>query len=102
VAEAWQELRVGDRVRLVGWPPEWDQPGHHLAAETAGLWQLLVAQREVLRVYEVDEWGVPWVRCRVRTSAGAWEQHLLAITQGGWVRVADTEPDEMSVSGKCR
>jgi hypothetical protein len=86
--EAWQGLRVGHRVRPVGWPAEWDRPGYHLPAETADLWRLLVARRRPLRVYEVDDWGAPWVRCRVPKPGGGWEHHFLAITdEGGWVRV---------------
>jgi hypothetical protein len=86
VVEAWQDLRVGDRIRLVGEPPEWLRPGYHVPPETRELWLLLVARRRPLRVYEVDEWGAPWVRCRVR-KAGRWEHHYLAIVEGGWVRV---------------
>ena len=86
--KAWQKLRVGDRVRLVADPPEWQRAGYHLPPETRDLWRLLVARCRPLRVYEVDEWGAPWVRCRVPKSGGGWEQHFLAITdEGGWVRV---------------
>jgi hypothetical protein len=84
--EAWQELRVGDRIRPVTGPPEWGQPGYRLPPETAALWQLLVARRRPLRVYEVDEWGAPWVRCRVRRPDGGWDGHYLAITHSGWVK----------------
>jgi hypothetical protein len=73
-------------------PPEWRRPGCHLPAETAALWRLLVTRRRPLRVYEVDEAGAPWVRCRVRTAGRGWEHHFLAITHGGWVRVQSAEP----------
>jgi hypothetical protein len=51
------------------------------------LWLLLIARCRSLRVYEVDEWGAPWVRCRVRQADGGWEHHHLAFVEGGWVRV---------------
>jgi len=86
--EPWQSLRVGDRIRLVADPTEWQRPGYYLPAETAELWRQLVARRRPLRVYEVDELGAPWVRCRVRLADGTWEHHFLAITHDGWVRVA--------------
>ncbi len=89
---AWQELRVGDRLRPVAAPPEWQQPGYLLPAETAELWRVLVARRRPLRVYEVDACGAPRVKCRIRTDTGGWEYHFLAITHGGWVRVADDRP----------
>jgi hypothetical protein len=85
--EPWQELRVGDRIKPVARPPEWNRPDYHLPAETAALWRLLVARRRPLRVYEVDGQGAPWVRCRVRGPGRRWEHHFLAITHGGWVRV---------------
>ena len=87
VAEAQQELRVGDRIRLVAEPPEWQRLGYHLPPCTRRLWLLLIARRRSLRVCEVDEWGSPWVRCRVRKPGGGWEDHYLAIVEGGWVRV---------------
>ncbi len=87
MAEAWRDLRVGDRIRPVGDPPEWQQPGYHLPTGTRDLWRLLVGRRRAMRVYNVDEWGAPWVQCRVRLPGGGWRQHFLAITQGGWVRV---------------
>ena len=89
---AWQELRVGDRLRPVTAPPEWQQSGYHLPADTAELWRVLVARRRPLRVYEVDARGVPWVQCRVLSNNGGWEHHFLAITHGGWVRVANARP----------
>jgi hypothetical protein len=92
VAEAWQDLRVGDRIRLVAEPPEWrQQPGYQLPPCTRRLWRLLIARRRPLRIYEVDEWGVPWARCRVR-GRGGWEHHYLAIVEGGWVRVRPRRP----------
>jgi hypothetical protein len=84
---AWQELRVGDRIRLVAEPPEWQRPGYQLPSCTRRLWLLLIARRRSLRVCEVDEWGAPWVRCRFRKRGGGWEHHYLAIVEAGWVRV---------------
>jgi hypothetical protein len=84
---AWQALRVGDRIRLIAEPPEWRQPGYHAPPDTRRLVRRLIARGRPLRICEVDEWGVPWVRCRVRRRTGSWEQHFVAITEGGWVRV---------------
>jgi hypothetical protein len=38
-------------------------------------------------VYEIDEWGLPWIRCRFRRKDGSWEHHYLAIHDDSWVRV---------------
>ena len=91
MADDWRELRVGDRVRPVADPPEWELPGYHLPAETRDLWRLLVDRGRPLRIDEVDAWGAPWVRCRVRRPGGGWEHHSLAITEGGWVRVGSRQ-----------
>jgi hypothetical protein len=87
VADNWQELRVGDRIRFVGMPPEWDAPGFYVPECTRRLVRRLIARRRPLRVYEVGEWGSPWVRCQFRLRSGRWEYHWLAIREGGWVRV---------------
>jgi hypothetical protein len=87
MAEDWQRLRVGDRIRLVAEPPEWQRPGYQLPRCTRRLWLLLIARRRPLRIYEIDEQGAPWVRCRVHGRDGGWEHHFLAIVEGGWVRV---------------
>ena len=85
--EAYRELVVGDRIRLVADPPEWQHPSHYVPLCTRKLWRRLVARRRSLRVCEVDQWGTPWVRCRMRGRDGRWEHHSLAIVEGGWVRV---------------
>jgi hypothetical protein len=87
VAEPWQQLKVGDRIRFVEEPPEWRRPDYHLPPGTRRLVRGLIARRRPLRIYEVDEWGAPWIRCRFRRTNGEWEHHFLAITEGGWVRV---------------
>src|SRR5262245_54202589 len=87
VAEAWRELKVGDRIRLVEEPPEWRRPGYHVPTVTRRLVRRLIACRRALRIYEVDEWGSPWIRCRFRGTTGGWEHHFLSVREGGWVRV---------------
>jgi hypothetical protein len=58
----WQSLRVGDRIRPVSIPSEWLQRGYQLPVETMELWTLLISRRRPIRIFEVDEWGSPWVR----------------------------------------
>jgi hypothetical protein len=85
--EAWQGMRVGDVVRLVALPHVWNQPDYSVPPETRDLWRQLIARGKALRVYEVDASGAPWVKCRVLSEQGCWEDHLLAITDAdGWVR----------------
>jgi hypothetical protein len=55
--EAWRELRVGDRVRIVRMPWDVDAPGYFFAPETRRLYKKLIARNRPVRVYQVDEYG---------------------------------------------
>jgi hypothetical protein len=87
MAEDWRDLRVGDRVRIVRMPSDADAPGITFHAETRRLYKRLIARRRSVRVFEIDEWGLPWIRCRFRLKDGRWEYHWLAINDDSWIRV---------------
>jgi hypothetical protein len=41
-----------------------------------------------VRVYKIDEMGLPWIQCQFRRKNGKWEYHYLLIgMESGWVRV---------------
>ena len=86
MSEPWRVLRLGDRIRVVRFPSEWERPGYHVPPCTRRLYRLLIERGRPVRVYEVDEYGLPWVRCRFRDSNG-WEHHFLAVNDDSWVRV---------------
>jgi hypothetical protein len=85
--EAWRELQAGDRVRIMRMPWDASAPGYFFAPETRRLYKKLIARNRPVRVYEVDEYGLPWIACRFRRRNGTWEYHLLAINDDSWVRV---------------
>src|SRR5437660_3280918 len=78
MVESWRKLRVGDRIRLVRLPSEFNQPGYYLHRETRQVYKRLIERRRPLRVYKIDEWGLPWIRCRFRRKDGSWEYNSLA------------------------
>jgi hypothetical protein len=86
-AESWRDLRAGDRIRLVRMPSEFGRPGYQLHRSTRRVYERLIERRRPLRVYEVDEWGLPWIACRFRQQDGSWAYHFLAFNHDGWVRV---------------
>src|SRR5436853_7196518 len=86
-SELWRKLRVGDRIRLVEVPLEFFQEGYYIHRDTSRVYRKLVARRRSLRVYAIDEYGLPWVQCRFRRRDGRWEWHALAVNHGGLVRV---------------
>lgn len=89
--EAWRELRVGDRVRVVRMPSDWDAPGYFVPTCTRRLYRRLIGRRRSVRVYKIDESGVPWIACRFQKNDGSWEYHLLAMNDDSWIRVRSRE-----------
>jgi hypothetical protein len=87
VDEAWRGLQVGDRIRIVRMPWDADAPGCTFLPETRRLYKKLIARGRPLRVYQVDEYGLPWVACRFCRKDGRWEYHWLAVNDDSWVRV---------------
>ncbi|MBN9520545.1 hypothetical protein J0H58_18805 [bacterium] len=83
----WKRLRVGDRIRFVRMPWYTDTPGYTFPPETRRLYKRLIARGRPARVYEIDEYGLPWIRCRFRRRNSVWEHHFLAVNDDSWVRV---------------
>lgn len=85
--EPWRDLQVGDRVRIVRLPIGVDEPGYTFHDCTRKLYRNLIARGRSVRVCRIDDWGLPWIRCRFRRKDGRWEHHSLAIADDSWVRV---------------
>ncbi len=85
--EEWKRLRVGDRVRFVRVPVFDGKRGGGLQPETLRLYKKLIARGRPQRVFQIDEYGLPWIACRFRRRGSKWESHWLAINDDSWVRV---------------
>jgi hypothetical protein len=85
--DAWRRLRIGDRIRVVRLPWDADAPGYFFASETRRLYRKLIARGRPLRIFQIDEHGLPWVACRFRRRDGSWEHHWLAVNDDSWVPV---------------
>ncbi len=85
--ELWRSLRVGDRVRLVEYPPEFLQPGSCIFPETIRVYKKLLKRKASLRIREIDEYGSPWIACRFRRRNGMYEWHFLSLNHDGIVKV---------------
>ena len=85
--EPWRQLVVGDRVRIVRLPSGADAPGSLFHPETRELYCRLIARGRAVRIFQIDEHDLPWIRCRFRGDDGAWAHHWLAINDDSWVRV---------------
>ena len=51
------------------------------------LYKRLIARRRPVRVFRLDDWGLPWIRCNFRKKDGGWGYHTSAFNHDGWVRV---------------
>lgn len=85
--EAWRNLRVGDRVRIVRLPSDPRRPNWQFHSDTRKFYKWLIQRRRSVRVYWIDEYGQPWIRCRRTFPNGHWIWSMLAIRDDSWVRV---------------
>ncbi|HKB05967.1 MAG TPA: hypothetical protein VKD90_27480 [Gemmataceae bacterium] len=85
--QAWRRLRIGDRIRVVRMPSDADATDYFFAPETRRLYRKLIARGRSLRIFQIDEHGLPWVACRFHRRDGSWEHHWLAVNDDSWVPV---------------
>ena len=85
--ELWQTLKISDRIRLVEIPSEFFRPGYYIHRDTLRVYKKLLARGRPLRIYNIDEWGLPWVAFRFRRKNGRWEYHWLAVNHDGLAKV---------------
>ena len=83
----WKKLRVGDRIRFVRLPTFNGESGPGLHAETRHLYEKLIARGRPSRVFQIDEYRLPWIRCQFRRKNGRIEYHWLAVNDDSWVKV---------------
>ena len=88
--ESWQDLRVGERIRLVAMPSEFAGADCEVHPDTQRVYGRLIATRRVLRINEIDERGLPWIAVQFREDDGRMGDHDLAFNHDGWVRL---DPD---------
>lgn len=90
-SEDWRNLRIGDRIRFVAMPSGFSRRNCH--ADTLKAYRTLIGRRRPVRVCELDEWDMPWVRFRVQRPNGRREHHALLINHDGWVKVRRQKAD---------
>jgi hypothetical protein len=80
-------LKLGDRIRIVRLPPEWQNAGYRVPRSTRSVYRKLIERQRPLVVSEIDERGLPWIWCRFRSRRGGLEHHALVVDDGCWVHV---------------
>lgn len=76
--ERFRQLQVGDQIRFLA-IPGLGVPGFYLHEDTRRLFERLVAEGVSLRVYRIDESGLPWVKCSCPGEPGEGQEEELAI-----------------------
>lgn len=54
----WRDLRIGDLVNVVAWPPELVKDNMHHS--TIECYEWLIASEQVLTVERIDSFGIPY------------------------------------------
>jgi hypothetical protein len=83
-----RRLRVGDRIRIVSVPGE-GATDYCIHRDTRKAYRVLIERGRPVRVFRIDEDGLPWFRFRIRLKNGTWEHHFMCVAPGedNWVMV---------------
>ena len=64
-----KKLKVGDRVKFVALPDEWDAPRYSTPDEDVAFMKAMIARTWPSRVCRIDESGFPWIEARMRNRS---------------------------------
>ena len=79
-----KKLKVGDKIKFVALPEEWNVPGITLHAEDLAFMKKMIKRKWQSRVYRISEDGYPWSRARMK-KRGRFEYHEWGIYEKtGW------------------
>jgi hypothetical protein len=93
-------LKVGDKIRFISVPDEWASPDCGVSRESRRFMKHMLMRGFPSRVYEIDEYGRPWIAARLRIK-GKIEHHTWAIVERtGWRKVAERRHGSSSQRGE--
>jgi hypothetical protein len=100
--EAWESLRVGDRVRIVRLPtPQYCGRGYLTGYVREDYHRLIRAARSH-RVCEIDEWGIPWFWTRITSGRRSGYWLCIDLADDSWVRVKSRARSQKGVFSRGR
>ncbi len=79
-----KKLKIGDRVKFVVLPDEWDAPGCSINDEDVTFMQAMIARKGASRVFRIDEEGFPWIKARIKNLCGIEHHDWGIFEQTGW------------------
>lgn len=85
------DLKIGDRIRFVSTPDEWNQPGYRVPAMTRRFIKTMIRRRFPSRIKRI-EYGMPWIDARIKVK-GKIHYHTYGIDEtSGWRLVKSRKP----------
>ncbi|QDT00623.1 hypothetical protein HG15A2_39620 [Adhaeretor mobilis] len=78
----WRDLKIGDRIQMIEWPPELDKETLH--GDTIGFYEWAIESGSQLTVVNIDEWGIPWGKI-IRTLDGIETTESIGLNHSGYV-----------------
>ncbi len=99
-------LQAGDKIRIVRVPAH-DlvncanamRSGKPWAQHTVRILQRLADRKQVVRIYEIDEYGNAWFATCFKNKHNAWEEHFLALMEDDSWELLDTAPKPAANAG---
>lgn len=79
-----KKLKIGDKVRFVSLPDEWQDTKFPVHKASIELMKVLISRSWPSRVYEIDDCGIPWIAVRIRTKGRVEHHHWGINERTGW------------------
>ena len=87
-----KSLRVGDKIKYVKRPYEWNRNGYRISDDDKLFVDLLISKDEWQAIDFIDEFGNPWISISI-TDNNTVEHHTWAIFENsGWIRMSAQQP----------
>jgi len=79
-----KKLNVGDKVKFVALPDEWNAPGCDVDPESVAFMQAMIARNGPSRVCRIDDGGYPWIHARMREGDETVVHEWMIHETTGW------------------
>ncbi|MGC4044667.1 MAG: hypothetical protein QM758_12805 [Armatimonas sp.] len=90
VNENWKNLKVGDLVKIVRLPSDYNEELDNYDRELIGLYSTLMERGQFLAIDHIDEYGKPWVDFTIEDGKKI-AYHSLALNDDSWEYVPDQD-----------
>lgn len=79
-------LKIGDKIKFIHHPVEWDDPKFHIDKWDKKFMDILISRGYWQKISKIDEYGKPWIQTRIKNKNRV-EHHGWAIVEKtGWIK----------------